>query len=77
VARSSFQLSAGALVLVRHGLSVRGVAFALGESPQRLSRELRLEAAPNPAIIPVVRALAGIDAASEMAEVLHLDEVSA
>jgi hypothetical protein len=70
VARNRF--SPGAVVLVKAGTTLREVARALDEPPQRVSRELRGEAPVHPGLVPVVRALGGPAAASELETVLDL-----
>ncbi len=63
------------LILNRHGVHVGDVAEALDLSLSMVSMMLSGRRRAHPALIPVIRGLAGPDAAAEIDEVLDDREV--
>jgi transcriptional regulator with XRE-family HTH domain len=60
------RFSNGALILAQHGIRQQTIADALGVTKQFISLQLAGERSLSPSLVPVVRALAGDDAAAEL-----------
>ena len=70
-----FRFSPAALILAQAGVTQREVADALGVSSAAVSLYLRGDRAGPPALVPVIRALAGSDAAEQIARLLPTQKV--
>jgi predicted transcriptional regulator len=62
--------SLASLVLARRGVSLAQVGEALGVSTSAVSMQLARRRRPHPSLLAVVRALAGNEAAEEIAALL-------
>ena len=67
----TYTRSSGALILARHGVKLRQVAVALGVSISAVSAYLRGDIAPKPELFTAVRAIAGVEAAEDLAQALR------
>ena len=65
--------SAAALVLARCGVTQHRVATRLGIAANTVSTQLNGQHRPHPKLVPAIRALAGVDAAKEIAQILGLE----
>ena len=68
--KPQIRFSPGALVLINAGITLQSVGDALGVTRQAVSLQLAGLRSPNPALLPIVRALAGDDVASDLASAL-------
>ena len=67
----TYTRSPGALILARHGVNLRQVAVGLGVAVSTVSAYLRGDIAPRTELFTVVRALAGAEAAEDLAQALE------